>query len=194
MKKEVIFLGIVLNCMVMFNSKVFSNTYITGTNKVEKEIRFELIVEDSLYVSKGTELDFGIIPKGITGTIIKQSYIEIVGGEEGTVIKVDYEGGELQEDGYKKFQIKYKEEISDEKDVKSIKKNESNDDKLELDIFLKDFEERYTLEKIDDSIGLKIPIIGEIRGTENVKLGKYEEKFKVNILTVSINKGVNNPE
>lgn len=183
---NVLFFGIILNIIyfitfvVSFSNLINENT--VGTNIVEKPIEFTLLVEDSLYVAKGTELDFGIIPKGSTGTFISESNIEVSGGIEGSRIKAVFNGGEVEE-GYRKFKIFHENSVEEEEEninlLEEIK---------ELDIYLKEFENEYIMEeKENGELKTLIPIIGELRGVKNAKLGKYEAKINVEIILVSIN-------
>lgn len=193
MNKKLLFFGIILGNIYFFSNLLalgsLSESYITGRNSIEKVIDFTLEVEDSLYIGKGTELDFGMIPKGSNGTVIAKSNIEIIGGTEGTIVKLVYGGVIEASDGYQKIKISYTEK-SEERIKERINKKNDEEEIKEIDVYLKNFEENYTLKKdLDGSMTTFIPIIGEIRGVGESKIGKYTATIPVEIITIQSNVG-----
>lgn len=186
MKKKkilgVMFFNMFLN-ILLINENIYSEEY-GGTNKIIKNIYFRLEVENSLFVAHDTELNFGDILKGSTGVVQKRNNIRVQGGDEISYVIAEYKDWLEDIEGWKKFILNFEEE-------EKLKKNIENEseEKNELEVYLKDFELNYKME--ESKFGGKeteIPVIGEIRGVENNKIGSYKGVVKVLITAVSNNK------
>lgn len=177
---EVVLFNIFLS-VLLINQNIYSEEY-GGTNKIIKNIYFRLEVEDSLFVAYNTELDFGDILKGSTGIVKARSIIKVEGGDDINYVTAEYKDWLEDIDGWKKFAINLEEE-------KKKSKRDENEEKTELEVYLKNFNLIYEME--ESKLGGKeaeIPVIGEIRGTENNKIGNYEGNVKVLITAVTNNK------
>lgn len=186
-KIKVVSYSIFLILIIISKNHLFSSTYEVGVNTIRKEIDFNIIIQDTLFVATGGILDFGEILKGSTGVYKAQTNIEIKTGEVANMIKLSYLDGELQKDNSQKIKIT---KTLDEKEVNSIYL-EDNDYELELeeiDVYLKKLEEMYIIKENEEGEKeIRIPIYGEIREVGNVKLGKYEGNMRIQIELVSDN-------
>lgn len=182
--KKVIFFSIFLNFFLQSNVILFSQEYLTGTNKITREIFFRLSVEDSIFVANDTELDFGKILKGSTGIVQKETSIKVEGGENIDYVLAEYEDNILEE-GWKRTTI----DFYNDSEEKRNQEMENFIEKASLDVYLKQFNDKYTMEKdFNGKMVGEIPIVGQIRSTENVKIGKYKGTVKVKVTAITLNK------
>lgn len=170
------------------SNEIYGSNYEAGTNIIEREIYFRVIVEDSLDIeAEDTYLNFGEILKGSTDKREIKTNIDIKASKNISHVSLRYDDSlvENQEDGSKKFKIMYVENTQD-KDKKQNKK-EINIEKEEIDVYFSPFKDNYKLEIKEDRNRVLVPVIAEIRGVEGVKVGKYEGTMKVEIIAVTNN-------
>jgi|GEM_PF-6902925 len=185
-KNKVVFLSI-FSILLTFSLISYSSIYEEGTNTIFKDIEFKLIVEDSLVVAKGSEIDFGDVLRGSTGKKIGKTSISINVSKNTSYIQAQYMLGVDEEDGSRKTEIDY---IGEENDKKiKIENFDLENEKEKIDVFFHKLEDKYVvqLEQDVEEIEVKIPITAEIREIENVKLGKYEGKMILELNVVTMN-------
>lgn len=140
---------------------------------ITKDINFEIEVQSSINVGVDpVELDFGSIPRNSKQKITKTGDLKFkTAFKNDMLVKVDYDkNGDLTPDDakYAKYQIEY-----------ANKNDEKYDDKI--DIYLQRVKDR-TLKQGD----IKIPIVGEIREVENVRLGEYKKTINATVFVTPI--------
>lgn len=190
MKKKKISRLLFFSIFLMFFFQVKLNSsgeeFFTGTNRLEKDIWFRLEVEDSIFVAYDSELDFGKILKGSKGKLEKRAIIKVEGGSDLTYVTAQFsEELETVENEWRKFSIEYhqedkREDIFRKKDFKNLEEEEK------IDVYLKNFEQKYELQKKDNGMTEgEIEVIGEIRNVENVRVGQYKGTVRVYITAIT---------
>lgn len=173
--KQVIFYGIFL--MLIGSNEIYAN-YTSGTNTVSRDIEFKLIVQNTLLIAKGEDIDFGKILKDSTVQLERESKLLIEADKSVKTIKLRYISGEDSEDLYRKIFIKRKAE----EEAPIIFTDEVSEEKEEISVYFKSLDVNYDLLLVDGKKVKEIPIIAQIRGVENIKLGNYEGTMKIEVL------------
>lgn len=190
MKKKKISRLLFFSIFLMFFFQLKLNSsgeeFFTGTNRLEKDIWFRLEVEDSIFVAYDSELDFGKILKGSKGKLEKRAIIKVEGGSDLIYVTAQFsEELETVENEWRKFSIEYhqedkREDIFRKKDFKNLEEEEK------IDVYLKNFEQKYELQKKDNGMTEgEIEVIGEIRNVENVRVGQYKGTVRVYITAIT---------
>lgn len=184
--KSVVFYSIFLSMMYLTTEIVYS--YDRKINVIERPIEFKLVVEDSLLVGTADDLDFGDIIKGSTDIRRAETKIDVRAGTDVNYVTAEYVSGQLQTDKTQKIQISYKEENKTDKNIRVEKKKEAiNEGTDKIDVFFIPFDTKYQLVKDNKENKGEIPVVAEIRGIGDAKLGKYEGVMRVKLMAITTN-------
>lgn len=161
--------------------------YESGINKVSRSIKYDLTIEDSLAITiENDNLNFGEILRGSTGLYFAEGKIKIEAGLETKYINAYYRSGSLESDGKTKLQIKFNENIEENKKLKKDIKTTEEEMNDTLDVYMYPLDEKYVLKEKENINMTEIEIKGEIREvSENSKLGIYDGVMVVEIIAIN---------
>ena len=200
------FFNIVLTIVLLSQNitwiEAASSEYILGENTIYKDVEFEAVIENGINIEIEAEdavMDFGMISKHSTGKFLAETKIEAKGAPVGSEITAKFVEGpqstqelKLESDNYTKIILK--REVNEE-----IKKVENSKDKYlteeveEVEVFLERInDKKYRFEDNLSEAKATIPIKGEIRSLDKVKIGNYGGEVSVYLELVTPNTEVIN--